>query len=190
MNLMKCPNGHHYDASRFSSCPFCGMEGVNVGPAQTTVPLDVPVSQPGPSVATEPLSTAIPDDDDRTLPVTADMLDGATEKSAPVVGWLVCTEGVNKGTDYRLHQGRNFVGRSSEMDVCILGDNTVSRSSHAIVVYDLNVEIRQSPKAYWESAGLWDIYVEITHNGKLVASGSFDVETGEMGRNIYIYTPV
>ena len=50
--------------------------------------------------------------------------------------------------------------------------------------------IRQSPKAYWESAGLWDIYVEITHNGKLVASGSFDVETGEMGRNIYIYTPV
>ncbi len=93
MNLMKCPNGHHYDASRFSSCPFCGMEGVNVGPDQTTVPLDVPVSQPGPSVATEPLSTAIPDDDDRTLPVTADMLDGATEKSAPVVGWLVCTEG-------------------------------------------------------------------------------------------------
>ena len=55
---------------------------------------------------------------------------------------------------------------------------------------DLNVEIRQSPKAYWESAGLWDIYVEITHNGKLVASGSFDVETGEMGRNIYIYTPI
>ena len=55
---------------------------------------------------------------------------------------------------------------------------------------DLNVEIRQSPKADWESAGLWDIYVEITHNGKLVASGSFDVETGEMGRNIYIYTPV
>lgn len=52
MNLMKCPNGHHYDASRFSSCPFCGMEGVNVGPDQTTVPLDVPVSQPGPSVAT------------------------------------------------------------------------------------------------------------------------------------------
>lgn len=55
---------------------------------------------------------------------------------------------------------------------------------------DLNVEIRQSPKAYWEAAGLWDIYVEITHDGKLVASGSFDVETGEMGRNIYIYTPV
>lgn len=153
MNLMKCPNGHHYDASRFSSCPFCGMEGVNVGPDQTTVPLDVPVSQPGPSVATEPLSTAIPDDDDRTLPVTADMLDGATEKSAPVVGWLVCTEGVNKGTDYRLHQGRNFVGRSSEMDVCILGDNTVSRSSHAIVVYVAPYKMMATAFVYEEMKG-------------------------------------
>ena len=69
------------------------------------------------------------------------------------------------------------VGRLATSDVMMPAD-------------DLNVEIRQSPKAYWESAGLWDIYVEITHNGKLVASGSFDVETGEMGRNIYIYTPV
>lgn len=55
---------------------------------------------------------------------------------------------------------------------------------------DLDVSIKQYPKTYWESAGLWDIYVEITHNGKMVASGSFDIETGEMGRNIYIYTPV
>lgn len=138
MNLMKCPNGHHYDASRFSSCPFCGMEGVNVGPDQTTVPLTSTLtdSQQDLGAATEKLTTAGPNDDDRTLPVTADMLDGAAEKQAPVVGWLVCTEGVNKGADYRLHQGRNFVGRSPEMDVCILGDNTVSRSSHAIVVYD------------------------------------------------------
>ena len=27
-------------------------------------------------------------------------------------------------------------------------------------------------------------------NESEMASGSFDVETGEMGRNIYIYTPV
>ncbi len=75
-------------------------------------------------------------DGDKTMPVTADML-GSTAVSKPaVVGWLVCTEGVNKGTDYRLHQGRNFIGRSVEMDVCLFGDNTVSRSSHAVVVYD------------------------------------------------------
>lgn len=79
----------------------------------------------------------------------------------------------------KISQGDSFTDRQLRIIAKDLG-----------VPDDLNVEIRQSPKAYWESAGLWDIYVEITHNGKLVASGSFDVETGEMGRNIYIYTPV
>ena len=156
MTLVKCPNGHYYDSSRFgNNCPHCGMSGAaSIGADQTTVPLNIPdapqpanavtepltasqpvVSQP---VASQPANVTVPivSDDDRTLPVTADMLDGMAEKPAPVVGWLVCTDGVNKGTDYRLHQGRNFIGRSPEMDVCILGDNTVSRSSHAIVVYD------------------------------------------------------
>lgn len=53
----------------------------------------------------------------------------------------------------------------------------------------LDVEITQSPKTYWEAAGIWDIYVEITLGEKVIASGSFDVETGEMGRNLYIYSP-
>ena len=79
----------------------------------------------------------------------------------------------------KISQGDSFTDRQLRIIAKDLG-----------VPDDLNVEIRQSPKAYWESAGLWDIYVEITHNGKLVASGSFDVETGEMGRNIYIYTPI
>lgn len=151
MTLVKCPNGHYYDSSRFgNNCPHCGMSGAaSIGADQTTVPLNIPDAPQPANEVTEPLTASQPvvsqsanvtaptvSDDDRTLPVTADMLDGMAEKPAPVVGWLVCTDGVNKGTDYRLHQGRNFVGRSPEMDVCILGDNTVSRSSHAIVVYD------------------------------------------------------
>lgn len=144
MTLVKCPNGHYYDSSRFgNNCPHCGMSGAaSIGADQTTVPLNIPDAPQPANEVTEPLTVSQPvvsqpanvtaptvSDDDRTLPVTADMLDGMVEKPAPVVGWLVCTDGVNKGTDYRLHQGRNFVGRSPEMDVCILGDNTVSRSS-------------------------------------------------------------
>lgn len=55
---------------------------------------------------------------------------------------------------------------------------------------NLDVQIKQYPKTYWEAAGLWDIYVEVLLDGKVIASGSFDVETGEMGRNIYIYSPI
>lgn len=154
MTLVKCPNGHYYDASRFgNNCPHCGMSaGENVNGDQTTVPLNVAGASAA-STATEPLNsvavpaaatapasstvkTSVTVDNDKTLPVTADMLDGMMERPAPVVGWLVCTEGVNKGADYRLHQGRNFIGRAAEMDVCIKGDNTVSRSSHAVIVYD------------------------------------------------------
>lgn len=153
MTLVKCPNGHYYDASRFgNNCPHCGMSaGENVNGDQTTVPLNVaglsnsstmtePLNTPAASPAAAPVAAPakadVTIDNDKTLPVTADMLDGMMERPAPVVGWLVCTEGVNKGTDYRLHQGRNFIGRATEMDVCIKGDNTVSRSSHAVIVYD------------------------------------------------------
>ena len=54
---------------------------------------------------------------------------------------------------------------------------------------NLDVQIKQYPKTYWDAAGLWDIYVEVSFGGKVIAAGSFDVETGEMGRNLYIYSP-
>ena len=40
MNLVKCPNGHFYDAARFGNkCPLCGMSGVESNGDQTTVPM-------------------------------------------------------------------------------------------------------------------------------------------------------
>jgi hypothetical protein len=54
----------------------------------------------------------------------------------PVVGWLVCTKGVNKGRDYRLHSDRNQVGRAPNMDICIEQDETITRENHCQLVYD------------------------------------------------------
>jgi hypothetical protein len=54
----------------------------------------------------------------------------------PVVGWLVCIEGENKGESYELQVGNNFIGRSSLMDVVILDDKKISRDKHAMIVYD------------------------------------------------------
>lgn len=148
MNLVKCPNGHFYDAARFGNkCPLCGMSGVESNGDQTTVPMSageaasVPPTVPlqaAPAVPpTEKVEAGAPSyEDDRTIPVPGDMVDGALGSEAPVVGWLVCVGGVNKGADYRLHQGRNFIGRAASMDVYIAGDNTVSRTAHAVVVYD------------------------------------------------------
>ena len=54
----------------------------------------------------------------------------------PVVGWLVCTEGSHYGSSFNLYGGKNFIGRSGDMDVALTGDMTVSRVKHAIIIYE------------------------------------------------------
>ena len=54
----------------------------------------------------------------------------------PVVGWLVALNGKPRGCSFPLHSDNNFIGRSSNMDVCIEGDETVSSANHAFITYD------------------------------------------------------
>lgn len=53
----------------------------------------------------------------------------------PVVGWLVCLDGGQKGMDYKLKGQINTIGRSEKMDVCISGDITISSENHARLGY-------------------------------------------------------
>jgi hypothetical protein len=86
----------------------------------------------------------------------------AGNKDGPVVGWLVCLEGPDRGRDYRLRMEKNFIGRAPHMDVVIENDTTVSRDKHAIVIFD------PKKKSFWllpgEASGL--VYL----NGDLVNS--------------------
>lgn len=138
MEMRKCNSGHYYDASVHQSCPYCS----NAVGAGMTLPLD----SSGGSL-TMPLNGS-GDDGQRTMALNmainnAESGEGRTvalikeEKGIdPVVGWLVCIEGKEKGRDYRIHADNNFIGRSDAMDICIRGDETVSRENHAIVSYD------------------------------------------------------
>jgi len=54
----------------------------------------------------------------------------------PVVGWLVCVDGTDKGTDYRIRNGNNYIGRDQSMDICIRNDNHISNKNAAIIGYD------------------------------------------------------
>jgi hypothetical protein len=53
----------------------------------------------------------------------------------PVVGWLVCIGGPDKGRDWRLTVGRNVIGRG-DMAVNIDLDDEVSRSGNAVLVFE------------------------------------------------------
>ena len=65
-----------------------------------------------------------------------DFLNTAEERFEPVVGWLVCVEGKERGRDYRLFAGRNYIGRSLKMDVSIPDDPKMSAERHCSVIYD------------------------------------------------------
>jgi len=60
------------------------------------------------------------------------------ETLRPVVGWLVCIQGVCKGKDFRLHSDRNYIGRSNggnKMDVDI-PDSKITRGANIQIAYD------------------------------------------------------
>lgn len=54
----------------------------------------------------------------------------------PVVGWLVCIKGKHFGESFHISAGKNSIGRSPENNIVLRKDNSVSRSKHALLVYE------------------------------------------------------
>lgn len=107
-----------------------------------TIPLDTTMgSWPGAfdkgSDITKPLHpTSGPNDETVPVPPTESYPPRNNEQTSPSAGWLVCIKGKHMGRDFRLHMGRNTVGRGENNSVALHGDNTVSRDTQAVVVYD------------------------------------------------------
>ncbi|VFN01938.1 MAG: hypothetical protein BECKG1743D_GA0114223_106754 [Candidatus Kentron sp. G] len=103
---IRCDKGHFYDPDKHSNCPWCGVLEIGM-------------------------------DEGMLRRSSALELDGKTIMKGPdpVVGWLVCTEGPDKGRDYRLLASHNFIGRGSEMDIA-LTDDSLSHQCHGIVFHD------------------------------------------------------
>ena len=78
----------------------------------------------------------------------------------PVVGWLVGLNGLYRGRIFDLKAGRNFIGRSPDMEIMLSDDNAVSFSRHASVIYEPNTRVFIAQAG--ESNGL--VYV----NGEMV----------------------
>lgn len=76
-----------------------------------------------------------PDDEGVTMNYYSQKLSEAAAAD-PVVGWLVCKKGEYFGQSFNLKSGRNFVGRASQMDVCLLKEPSVSRDRHAVIIYE------------------------------------------------------
>lgn len=151
MDLIECSNGHYYDKDRFSCCPYCSSGSMITDETTTCdTPLDLSgddgkfkwdvtdgknskkeeiVKDSDSTLSGRITSVKVEDDEEKTVAYYDDL-------GQPVVGWLVCIEGKHFGKDFKLKSGGNFIGRSTEMDVALTGDSSVSRNKHAVIIYE------------------------------------------------------
>lgn len=135
MQQIQCSQGHFYDPEEHTSCPHCPVAGLaDFGSPTQPLSAAKPVSdrldavKPGADAHTQGLKNL---DEGPTVGVLKAKLG-----VEPVVGWLVCVEGPDRGRDYRIRAQRNFIGRDPRMDICISGDDQVSKDTHATLIYD------------------------------------------------------
>jgi len=131
MSMKRCENGHYFDSNKYSTCPSCGIQDLDIN--ATVIHR---VQQPTPEIAEgQNTRMGLASRTGSEPGVTV----GVFRKKMgidPVVGWLVCIQGVDKGQDYRIKSERNAIGRSANMDICIVGDDTISREKHAYISYN------------------------------------------------------
>ena len=159
MAMVRCAkNQHVYDDAQHANCPYCPVPGLpdmniertraatnnsgnraGVAPTEPDPRYREQAAAPPP---TGPSGRASGGNLNRsgTPGVTIRAIKARTGID-PVVGWLVCIKGPNKGRDYRLHSDRNQLGRAPNMDVFIEGDETISRENHCQVLFSPRTKV-------------------------------------------------
>lgn len=130
--IKRCNNGHWYDDSVEKSCPHCRRQNEKLGIGMDNIEEDDHTVSIVEAEILMPDVGRTKEEDDRTISFG---FFGLTAVQ-PVTGWLVCMTGEGRGRDYRLHMGKNFVGRSPSMDVALVDDKSISREKHCSVIYD------------------------------------------------------
>lgn len=162
--MVRCPEGHFYDAEKHKSCPWCALPPEGATGEEKTRPVAAPGGRSEMAGATQ-------------------RLDRTPHGVQPVVGWLVCVDGPDSGRDYRLHAEKNFIGRDISMDVYIASDASISRQRHAAVIFD------PKKRVFWlhpgESAGLVYCNDEVVNAPVQLNPG----DVVEMGKTKLVLTP-
>ena len=135
MAIVKCPNGHYYDNSKFDKCPSCmedetlPMDDFRSEDFEKTVGLPVFDDVYEKTLGLDAVSTGF--DDEKTIGFFS--FEQGTEL---ITGWIVCVKGPPRGKDYGLYHGKNRIGRGLDMDIYIPEDRAISRNEQATIVYE------------------------------------------------------
>ena len=94
MKMIACERGHFFDPAQSPTCPVCRQRKPKLRSTGD------PAAMPGP--AEPPIA-----------PASRAETIGVMQRELgidPVVGWLVCVEGADRGRDYRIRSERNTIG--------------------------------------------------------------------------------
>lgn len=174
MEMKQCAQGgHYYDASVHAQCPYCTG---NMG-AGATVALDAGRTMPLMQGTDSRARTG--SNDGRTVAIIKEDMG-----IDPVVGWLICMDGNEKGRDYRIHTDNNYIGRGEKMDICIRGDDTISRENHAVVSYDAK------DKIFYFSPGDGRSIVRLNDKAIFATAEIHAYDIIEIGKSKLIFMPL
>ena len=153
-NLIHCQNGHVKRKKRYGTvCPYCNIETATKE-RQETGRTEVEIEE-----------------------------ELFREDIKPVCGWIVCIDGPRQGKDYQIIQGKNFVGRSDDMDIQILGDNEISRRNHAVLVK--KKKKRETVLLPGDANGL----VYLNDNAVYTPTALNPYDVIEMGKSRFLFVP-
>ncbi len=170
--MKQCEKGHIYDEKAYSACPYCNQaSAAGVRPLEPaggpdfpkTTPLDTSSAPSFPKTtpldAPAPSAPSAPPRPKKEMSATI-ALNVSDAGISPVRGWLVVTEGDNKGVSFCVHSEKNAIGRGSSFDVNLSFDKAISKEGDAVLTYD-----SRSKKFFITlAAGKNNVY----HNGNLL----------------------
>ena len=64
------------------------------------------------------------------------VVNDAGETVRPATGWLVCINGMTKGTDYKIYQGYSYIGRDPAQNQVAIPDDHISSVPSARILYE------------------------------------------------------
>lgn len=111
----------------------------------------------------------------------------AGETYQPVVGWLVSVKGDCYGQSFTLKSGINRIGRSTEMDVKLLQDQSVSRKEVASIVFDSRSR-QFSILPGSQSGDLIYLDGNAVYERQML-KGYEKIEFGDTNLNMYLFVP-
>ena len=115
-----CSNGHQIEDA-WDICPYCqrtGFQNMSGSSPLAKTRLDI--------------TGNLSDETSPKLPASRTVLI-SERRRPPVVGWLVALTGDQKGEDFRLHEGQNVIGTSTDCQITLRNPTVTAR--HASLRY-------------------------------------------------------